>query len=146
MKSKFLSLVSAALLLSPTDTVQTGALQTWSDTYVPLLENEARALLSGPFGWSELGQLAETAVKAAQELKGIFKGTPRATIAQVLLREAVVLALPDNIEHWALPLVNSSAVTSLIEAAFQRVFGPEVIVVSHAPVVDAPEITPGGIQ
>ena len=124
MKSKFLSLVSAALLLSPSDMVQTGALNTWAGTYVPLLENNAKALLSGSFGWNELGQLAETAVKAAQELKGIFKGIPRATIAQVLLREAVVAALPGPVEHWVLPLVNSAAVKSLIEAAFQRVFGP----------------------
>jgi len=94
MKSKFISLVSAVLLLSPSETAQTAALHAWADTYVPQLEGAAQALFSGPFGWSELGQLAETAVTATQELKGIFKGTPRAIIAQVLLREAVVATCP----------------------------------------------------
>lgn len=141
-KAAFLSLLTASLALSGAQ--QQHALDTWADKYIPELTDKALACLSGPFSFGEVGDLAEAAVRAAQDLKGIFAGTQRAEIAQVVLVASVKAVLPDDAEHWVLPLLESDVVEGIIEAAFRRVFGPQAQ--GAPPVVDAPEVEPGGIQ
>ena len=89
---------------------QTAALDAWADKYLPELTEKARACVNGPFSWEEVGNLAESASQAAQELKGLFGGTERADIAQTILAVSVKAALPDNVEHWVLPMLEGDAV------------------------------------
>lgn len=143
-KSAFLSMLTASLALGAASTNQTVALDAWADKFLPELISEAKACLEGPFSFAEIGALAETAVRAAQDLKGIFTGTARAKIAQAVLVVSVKAALPDEAESWVLPLLEGPAVEAIIEAAFRRVFGDQAK--GAPPVVDAPEVEPGGIQ
>lgn len=144
-KSKFLNLLTGALALGNATAVQTTALDAWTDKWLEKLTAEAVGLFTGPFAYQELGMLAETCVIAAQELKGVIKGIPRAVLAQKALGAAARAALPDAYEGWALMLIDGPGAAILIESAFQRLFGPEGTL-SNAPVVDAPEVAEGGIQ
>lgn len=125
MKSNVMTLLTAALSLSASDTAAQGSLQTWTDTNMPVLINQARELLNGPFDTGEIFALAMTAVKAAQELKGIISGKQRAQVAQIVLVVAARAALPDLVEPWVIPLLDGPAVAAFIESAFQKAFGEE---------------------
>lgn len=140
--SAFLSLLTTWLALSAVTQPQEHALTAWAEKYLPEVTQQARDCFSGPFSYGELGTLAETSVRAAQELKGILVGTDRAKVAQAVLIIAAREVLPDNYEGWALPLLRGEAIASLIEAAFRRLFGAE----AAPPVVDAPEVPEGGVQ
>lgn len=139
--TKLMTLLTAALSLgTPTDT-QATALQTWAETHLPPLVASAQALLKPPFTLQELSDLADEAVTAAQDLKGIFEGTERAQAAQIILVVAAREALPDLVEPWVIPFLSGDGVEALIESAFQRVFGPEVVALP--PITDAPELPSG---
>ena len=51
---------------------------------------------------------------------------------------------PDSLEAWVVPLVEGDGVAALIESAFLKLF-PEKAP-GAAPVVEAPEVAPGGVQ
>lgn len=120
-----LALLTAALSLSASDTTAQTGLQAWTDANMPVLITEAKALLDGPFDTGEIFALAMTAVKAAQELKGILSGKQRAQVAQIVLVVAARAALPDLVEPWVIPLLDGPAVAAFIESAFQKAFGEE---------------------
>ncbi|GGO41741.1 hypothetical protein [Deinococcus humi] len=96
-----------------------------------MLIGEAQELLTGPFDTGELFALAMTAVKAAQELKGIISGKQSAQVAQIVLVVAARAALPDMVEPWIIPLLEGPAVAAFIESAFQKAFAPEVAPCPH---------------
>ena len=147
MQPKFMALLTGALALTtPTPTpTQVATLDTWATIWVPRIEASAQTLFSGPFSFGELGTLAEVVVQAAQGLRGAIGGLDRAKIAQAVLHTTVVELVPAPLQHWVLPLIDGPGAAALIEATFRRVFGPSVTS-SPAPVVDAPEVTPGGVQ
>lgn len=114
---------------------------------MPILIEQAKACLTGPFSLAEVGVLAESAVMAAQDLKGVFAGTERARIAQTVLVYAVQEVLPDSVESWVLPLLEGEGITRLIEATFRKLFGTEAVPAEGAaPVVDANDVAEGGVQ
>ncbi|BDP42941.1 hypothetical protein DAETH_29100 [Deinococcus aetherius] len=122
-KAAFLSLLTMSLALGAVTQPQQTALDAWADKFLPVVLEKARGLIRGGFGYAEIGSLAETSVRAAQDLKGIFAGLERAQIAQAVLVVAAREVLPSVAERWVLPLLQGEAVRALIEAAFQRVFG-----------------------
>lgn len=138
MKKQLLTLLTGTLALGAATSTQTAALDAWADHYLPDLLRQGQAILRGNVTYDSLGKLAESAVKAAQELQGIFAGTSRAKIAQAVFVVAARAALPDGVEHWIMPFLEGEALAALIEAAFLRVF--------PAPVVDADDVAPGGVQ
>ncbi|MGM9319778.1 hypothetical protein [Deinococcus aquaticus] len=138
MKKQLLILLTGPLALGAATSTQTTALDAWADHYLPELLRQAQSVLRGNVTRDSLGKLAESAVKAAQELQGIFAGTSRAKIAQAVFVVAARAALPDGIERWIMPFLEGEALAELIESAFLRVF--------PAPVVDADDVVPGGVQ
>ncbi len=99
------------------------------------------------FSFSELGLLAQNAVNAAQDLKGIFSGADRARIAQATLHTVVATLAPERVKSWALPLVDGPAIAALIEAAFRFLEERGLLhKPSAAPVVDASDVDAGGVQ
>lgn len=147
-KVGFLAGLTAALALNST-APQTAQLEAWADLYLPELHKKAQELLQPPFTLAELEGVADVAVRSAQELKGIFKGVPRATIAQTAFVVAAKAALPDQVEPWVLPFLEGPGLAALIESAFQKAFGPETVptpATSTAPVVDAGDVAEGGVQ
>lgn len=150
-KVGFLAGLTAALALTST-APQTAQLEAWADLYLPELHAKAQDLLKPPFTLGELEQVADVAVRSAQELKGIFYGVPRAVIAQTALVVAVKAVLPDQVQPWLLPFLSGPGLAALIESAFQRAFGPEAVPLPGAsaapvaPVVDASDVAEGGVQ
>ncbi|MDO4246786.1 MAG: hypothetical protein Q4C89_12245 [Deinococcus sp.] len=144
MKKSALSMLIAALTLSSAESQKTNALDQWAKMHVPALIKGAQDLMAPPFTPSELIMLAQQSVVAAQELKGVFAGKDRAKIAQTVLSYAVQEVCPDDLEAWVVPLIEGEGVAALIESAFLKLF-PEKAP-SAAPVVDAPEVAPGGVQ
>jgi hypothetical protein len=142
MKNQFLTLLTTSLLPLTPSSAQASQLDAWADLYLPDVVAKAQAVVHKGFDFGALGQLAAIAVKAAQELKGLFSGTSRARIAQAVFVTAVRAALPDNLEHWIVPLLSSDTVAALIEAAFRQEFGAPAAV----PVVDASDVEPGSVQ
>ena len=138
MKKQLLTLLTGTLALGAATSTQTAALDAWTDHYLPELLRQAQSVLRGNVTHDSLGRLAESAVKAAQELQGIFAGTSRAKIAQTVFVVAARAALPDGIERWIMPFLEGEALAELIESAFLRVF--------PAHVVDADDVAPGGVQ
>lgn len=139
----FILALTTALALPSTPDTQVAALDAWATEHFPKLQECGLALLKPPFSLNELDELAKEAVIAAQELKGIFKGTDRAVIAQKVLVWTVQETCPPIAKPWIEPLMQSSAVAALIESAFRKLF-PEKA--GEPAVVDAPEVEAGGIQ
>ncbi|MFC3834815.1 MULTISPECIES: hypothetical protein [Deinococcus] len=132
---KNVALLTSLLALAGTATsAQETALQTWVDTHLPVLITKAQELLRPPFTIGKLMALAEEAVTAVQELKGVFSGQQRAKAAQLVLIVAARAALPDMVEPWVIPLLSGDGITAFIEAAFQKVFGPEAVPAAGIPV------------
>jgi hypothetical protein len=144
MKNQFLTLLTTSLLPLTPSNAQMSTLDAWADLYLPDLVEKAQAVMHRGFDFAAVGDLAETAVKAAQELTGMFRGLSRAKIAQAVFVTAVRAALPDTLEHWVVPLLNSATVEGLIEAAFLKVFGQPAA--AAAPVIDAGDVEPGSVQ
>ena len=140
-KSKLITLLTTTLALGSATATQTDALSTWVEKNVPPFLEAAKALATPPFYPSEPKVLAEKAVIAAQELKGVFAGAERAKIAQTVFIYAIKDVTPDNLEPYFVPLLESDQVAALIESAFQRVFGSKT-----EPVVDAQDVEEGSIQ
>lgn len=141
------ALLTAILALTPAATApQKTALDEWVNHWGPLLTDQAKTLLGGNFGFSGLGKLAQDAVNAAQDLKGIFSGTDRAKIAQAVLHTTVATLAPDRVKKWALPLVDGPAVAALIESAFRYLEGAGLLKMPALPEVAAPEVEAGGVQ
>lgn len=114
-----------ALLALGTPTRSDGAvtaddLSPWLAKHVPALKAKAQALRDGAT-WGEVTGLIDTTVKAAQELKPILQGKPRArivlTIVQTLVRE---YAPPSA--AWLTMLLDSQFAEQLVEMAFRRLF------------------------
>ncbi|WP_288481800.1 hypothetical protein [uncultured Deinococcus sp.] len=143
-KVGFIAGLTTALALTST-APQTAALEVWADKYLAELRQKAQELLQPPFSLAELEQVADVAVKAAQDLKGIFYGVPRAVIAQTALVAAVKTVLPATAAPWVLPWLEGPTLAALIESSFQRLFGPAADT-SAAPVVDASDVAEGGVQ
>ena len=152
MKTEGMTLQLMSRLAIAAATPQGDAIQNWVSEYWPKLLAEAKTLQAEGWDYQSLGALATTTMQAAQALKGVFKGTTRAEIAQVVFVAAVKAALPDDYEHWIVPLLESPVVAGLIESAWRRVFGPDGTPASlpapagEAPVVEAPELPEGGVQ
>lgn len=138
-----LALLTPLLALQSAPDTQVAALDAWATHHLPKLQECGLALLKPPFSLNELDELAKEAVIAANELKGIFKGTDRAVIAQKVLIWTVQETCPPVAKPWIEPLMQSDAVAALIESAFRKLF-PEKA--GEPAVVDAPEVKPGGIQ
>ncbi|MFC4426194.1 hypothetical protein [Deinococcus navajonensis] len=92
----------------------------WLQKHLPSLVSKAQALRDGAT-WTEVGDLLEAAVLAAQELKGVLKGAARAqfvlAVVQALVRE---FAPPSA--AWIGMLLNTPFALWLIEMAFKRLF------------------------
>ena len=145
MKKQLLTLLTTTLALgAPVTTTQGDALDAWADKYLPVLKDMAAALLTPPFNILEVQELAEEAVLAADELRDVFKGVPRAKIAQAVLSVAARAACPDGLEPWVMPLIEGSGAEAMIESAFRKLF-PERAA-QAAPVVDASDVDAGGVQ
>ena len=131
-------------------TPQEDALHTWLAEYWPKAQSAASTLFAEGFDFQSLGALASVAVSAAQSLKGLFAGAERAQIAQIIFVEAAKAAIPDDYEHWIIPMLQSAAAGAMIEAAFRRLFGAGVPVSPPEQgadaVVDAPELPEAEIE
>lgn len=138
--------LTALLLTTAANPAQKTALDAWAEQWGTQLFQQGSALFSGAFSFTEIGQFAQSAVEAAQGLKGIFSGQERAKIAQTILHTVIAEYAPLVVKEWALPLVDGPGCAALIEAAFQRIYGSGQQEVSAVPVVDAPDVTKGGVQ
>ncbi|MDO4264677.1 MAG: hypothetical protein Q4C67_10820 [Deinococcus sp.] len=139
-------MLTAALALGTVNAPQTDVLGKWADKHLPQLISNTKDLMQPPFTMAELERLAMHAVTAAQDLKGVFAGKQRAKIAQAVLSFAVQEICPDSLEAWVVPLVEGDGVAALIESAFLKLFPEKAPAPATAPVVDAPEVAPGGVQ
>ena len=92
----------------------------WLKKHVPVLKAKGEALKDGAT-WGEVMGLIDVTVKAAQELKPLLAGKPRArivlTIVQTLVRE---YAPPSA--AWLTMLLDSQFAEQLVEMAFRRLF------------------------
>lgn len=123
---RLLDSLTTALALGAATPTERSKLATWIDEYTPKIANAVAGVFTPPFTWAELTGVADISVTAAQELKGVFAGADRAHIAQIVFVEVVRYVLPDGmIEDVAVSALNSEAVAGMIEAAYQRLFGPE---------------------
>lgn len=99
---------------------QTDVLTNWFQDHGQGILDAARDVVTAPFGWAELGELAERVSQAVESLGEQFDGRTQAQVAQMILVAVVRAVLPDNVEHWVIPLLNGEAVAALIEAAFRK--------------------------
>lgn len=101
-------------------TLAAADLSPWLAKHAPALKAKAQALRDGAT-WGEITSLIDTTVKAAQELKPLLQGKPRArivlTIVQTLVRE---YAPPSA--AWLTMLLDSQFAEQLVEMAFRRLF------------------------
>lgn len=92
----------------------------WLNKHFPTLKAKAQQLRDGAT-WQEVTSLIDVTVKAAQELKPLLQGKPRArivlTIVQTLVRE---YAPPSA--GWLTMLLDSQFAEQLVEMAFRRLF------------------------
>ena len=115
---------SALMLLGATtrsaQPLATEDLTPWLNKHFPTLKAKAQQLRDGAT-WGEVMGLIDTTVKAAQELKPLLAGQPRArivlTIVQTLVRE---YAPPSA--AWLTMLLDSAFAEQLVEMAFRRLF------------------------
>lgn len=145
-KATLLSLLTGALALGSTSTTPS-ALETqlggWAEKHLSVITESARELVTPPFTLNELQELAAEAVIAANDLKGVLAGTQRAKVAQTILVAGVKYVAPDALEPWVLPFLEGAGLAAIIESAFLKLF-PEKA--QPAPVVDASDVEPGGVQ
>ncbi|MFC4636712.1 hypothetical protein [Deinococcus hohokamensis] len=92
----------------------------WLQRHMPNLVSKARVLPDG-VTWTEVGALLEAAVSAAQELKGVLKGTGRAQFVLAVVQSLVREFAPPSAQ-WIRLLLNSPFALMLIEMAFKRLF------------------------
>ena len=100
--------------------IATADLTPWLKKHAPAFTAAAQQLRDGAT-WGEVTGLIDTTVKAAQELKPILQGKPRArivlTVVQTLVRE---YAPPSA--AWLTMLLDSAFAEQLVEMAFRRLF------------------------
>ncbi|GGI75506.1 hypothetical protein [Deinococcus wulumuqiensis] len=121
MQQQLLTALLALGTSTRTDgTVTAADLSPWLAKHAPALKAKAQQLRDGAT-WGEVTSLIDTTVKAAQELKPLLTGKPRArivlTIVQTLVRE---YAPPSA--AWLTMLLDSAFAEQLVEMGFRRLF------------------------
>lgn len=101
-------------------TVSAGDLTPWLKKHVPTLQTAAQRLRDGAT-WGEVTGLVDAAVKAAQELKPILTGKPRARIVLVIVQTLVREYAPPS-AGWLSMLLDTPFAEQLVEMAFRRLF------------------------
>ncbi|WP_291428531.1 hypothetical protein [Deinococcus sp.] len=92
----------------------------WVEQHVSLLTRKAAALRDGAT-WTEVTDLIDATVRAAQDLKGAVAGVPRARIVRTVLQLLVREFAPPS-AGWLLMLLDNALAEALIEMAFKRLF------------------------
>ena len=103
-----------AAALTPAD------LTPWLKKHVPALTAFAQRLRDGAT-WGEVIGLIDAAVRAAQELKPILGGKPRARIVLVIVQTLVREYAPPS-AGWLTMLLDTPFAEQLVEMAFRRLF------------------------
>ena len=103
-----------AAALTPAD------LTPWLKKHVPTLTAFAQRLRDGAT-WGEVIGLIDAAVRAAQELKPILGGKPRARIVLVIVQTLVREYAPPS-AGWLSMLLDTPFAEQLVEMAFRRLF------------------------
>ena len=121
MQTQLLTALLALGTPTRSDSTLTAAdLSPWLKKHVPTLIAFAQRLTDGAT-WGEVMGLIDVTVKAAQELKSLLQGKPRArivlTIVQTLVRE---YAPPSA--GWLTMLLDPQFAEQLVEMAFRRLF------------------------
>lgn len=125
MQNALISIITASLS-SGTANPLIDQLGGWSDKHLPNLRAKAEALLADGPTILEVFDLAQGAVEAAQDLRGVVAGAQRALLAQAALVVVAREVLPEEVESWLVPLLSGEGLAALIESAFRQLFPGEV--------------------